>query len=184
MRIISGTYRGLRLKTLKGGFLRPTSDQMRETLFNVLGDSVRGALFLDAYAGSGAVGIEALSRGAKHVTFLESHRQAAEIIRQNLQSLGVGSGFRILRADVRRGIEELEGEGAQFGLVFLDPPYAEIGEYHYILRRLGRSSALSDACTVIAEHSHRTRLEDRYGSLVLTRRLRHGESQLTLYRRR
>jgi 16S rRNA (guanine966-N2)-methyltransferase len=94
MRIISGTYRGLRLATLKGGKLRPTSDQLRETLFDVLGPQVEGLTFLDAYAGSGAVGLEALSRGAREVVFIEHHRPAIELIRQNLAALRIESGFR------------------------------------------------------------------------------------------
>src|SRR3990170_7486062 len=96
MRIISGQYRGLILKTLKGGKLRPTSEQLRETLFDVLGPAVEGSRFLDAYAGSGAVGLEALSRGAQEVVFIEHHRPAAELIRQNLTKLTIGSGFHLL----------------------------------------------------------------------------------------
>ena len=93
MRVISGIYRGLHLGTLKGANLRPTSDQMRETLFDVLGPAVEGATFLDAYAGSGAVGIEALSRGAGDVVFIEHHRPAQQLIRKNLEALGIKSGY-------------------------------------------------------------------------------------------
>src|SRR5579863_4416771 len=96
MRIISGKYRGRQLQTLKGGKLRPTSDQLRETLFDVLGPAVAGSLFLDAYAGSGAVGLEALSRGAAEVVFLEHHKPAVELIRNNLTSLRIQSGFRFI----------------------------------------------------------------------------------------
>ena len=101
MRIVAGTYRGLQVRTLKGGNLRPTSDQLRETLFDVLGPSVEGAAFLDAYAGSGAVGLEALSRGARDVVFIEHHRAAAELIRRNLSALKINSGFAA--ADLRGG---------------------------------------------------------------------------------
>jgi 16S rRNA (guanine966-N2)-methyltransferase len=183
MRVISGLYRGLRLRTLKSGLVRPTSDRMRETLFDVLGDSVQSASFLDAYAGTGAVGIEALSRGAAHVVFLEGRRPAAELIRQNLQSVGATSGFTLLTADVERGIERLEEQGANFQFAFLDPPYAEIREYHHVLRKLGRSSVLSRGSKVIAEHSRRTLLEERYSSLVLARLIRQGDSQLAFYSR-
>ena len=89
MRIISGTHRGLTLRTLKGANLRPTSEQLRETLFDVLGPRVAGSRFLDAYAGSGAVGLEALSRGAREVVFIENHRPAVELIRKNLAALGI-----------------------------------------------------------------------------------------------
>ncbi|HTV55731.1 MAG TPA: 16S rRNA (guanine(966)-N(2))-methyltransferase RsmD [Terriglobia bacterium] len=184
MRVISGLYRGLRLRTLKGELIRPTSDRMRETLFDVLGDSVQGAYFLDAYAGTGAVGIEALSRGARQVVFLESRRPAAELIRQNLQSVGAASGFTLLTAEVERGIERLEEQRATFDFAFLDPPYAQIREYHHILRKLGRSSVLSDRSRVIAEHSRRTLLEHCYSSLVLARLIRHGDSQMAFYHKR
>src|ERR1700740_1078486 len=126
MRIIAGSYRGLRLMTLKGSQLRPTSDQLRETLFDVLGPAIRGKRFLDAYAGSGAVGLEALSRGAAEVVFLEHHRPAAEMIRKNLASLKIGSGFRIVTSQALTALERLGQEGARFDYVFLDPPYSEI----------------------------------------------------------
>src|SRR5689334_18638891 len=142
MRIVAGAYRGLRLRTLKGGNLRPTSDQLRETLFDVLGPGVEGASFLDAYAGSGAVGLEALSRGARDVVFIERHRAAAQLVRQNLATLAIDSGFELLNCPVLKGLEKLEGEGARFDYVFLDPPYEEIREYHHALRQLGRSSLI------------------------------------------
>ena len=182
MRIISGTYRGLRLRTLKGGSLRPTSDQMRETLFDVLGPVVEGATFLDAYAGSGAVGIEALSRGASDVVFIEHHRAAQQLIRKNLEALGIQAGYYLLTCAVTTGLERLEQEGSQFNFVFLDPPYQEIGEYHHVLRLLGRSHLLNSQSLVIAEHSRHTILEEEYANLRRDRLLRHGDAQLSFYR--
>lgn len=182
MRIISGTYRGLHIKTLKGANLRPTSDQLRETLFDVLGPSVVGSVFLDAYAGSGAVGLEALSRQASQVVFIEHHRAAAELIRKNLEFLKITSGYRLLTRSVLTGLERLEQEGARFDFIFLDPPYAEIREYHHVLRQLGRSPLLQPASLVIAEHSRYCLLEDEYASLGRTRLLRHGDAQLSFYR--
>jgi 16S rRNA (guanine(966)-N(2))-methyltransferase RsmD len=182
VRIISGTYRGLHFKTLKGANLRPTSEQLRETLFDVLGPSVRGSVFLDAYAGSGAVGLEALSREASRVVFIEHHRAAAELIRKNLDSLKIVSGYRLLTCSVLTGLERLEEEGARFDFVFLDPPYAEVREYHHVLRQLGRSQLLQPASLVIAEHSRHCLLEEEYASLRRTRLLRHGDAQLAFYR--
>lgn len=173
----------MHLKTLKGNALRPTSDQTRETLFNVLGESVREARLLDAYAGSGAVGIEALSRGAADVVFIEHHRQAATLIHENLRTLGVRGGFQVIIRPVWTALERLEREGTQFEIAFLDPPYAEIREYHRTLRELARSRILLPTSLVIAEHSRQCRLEENYGSLTLTRLLRHGESQLAFYRK-
>ena len=182
MRIISGTYRGLTIKTLKGGKLRPTSEQLRETLFDVLGPSVEGARFLDAYAGSGAVGLEALSRGASDVVFIEHHRPAAELIRQNLAALGIDSGYWLLTCAVLTGLERLEEQAEQFDFAFLDPPYDAIREYHHALRELGRSRLLVPTSWVIAEHSRHTRLEEEYAALRRTRLIRHGDAQLAFYR--
>jgi 16S rRNA (guanine966-N2)-methyltransferase len=182
MRIISGIYRGLHLATLKGDAMRPTSDQLRETLFNVLGPEVEGRTFLDAYAGTGAVGIEALSRGAKEVVFIEHHRPAAELIRRNLESLKVEEGFYVMTTTVLKGLEKLADEGSHFDFVFLDPPYAEIREYHHVLRQLARSELLLPTAIVIAEHSRHCNLEEQYGTLLRARLLRRGDSQLGFYR--
>jgi len=182
MRIIAGTYRGLHLRTLRGGNLRPTSDQMRETLFDVLGLRVQGATFLDAYAGTGAVGIEALSRGARDVVFIEHHRAAAQLIRQNLAALKIASGYAIRTSAVLTALERLESDGEKFDMVFLDPPYEEIREYHHTLRQLARGSLLQPASIVIAEHSRHVELEENYLALHRTRLLRHGDAQLAFYR--
>ena len=182
MRIISGTYRGLRLRTLGGGNLRPTTDQMRETLFNVLGPSVEGATFLDAYAGTGAVGLEALSRGARDVVFIEHHRAAAQLIRQNLAALKIDSGYALLTCAVLTGLERLESQGERFNVVFLDPPYEEIREYHHTLRQLARGLLLLPTSIVVAEHSRHVQLEGDYLTLHRTRLLRHGDAQLAFYR--
>ncbi len=182
MRIISGTFRGLHILTLKGGKLRPTSEQLRETLFDVLGPSVEGATFLDAYAGSGAVGLEALSRGASEVVFIEHHRPAADLIRKNLSSLKIESAFSLMTCSVLTGIERLEQQGERFDFIFIDPPYDEIKEYHQTLRQLGRSPLVGPASLVIAEHSRFCMLEEEYGALHRTRLIRHGDAQLAFYR--
>jgi 16S rRNA (guanine966-N2)-methyltransferase len=182
MRIISGTHRGLHLATLKGGALRPTSDQLRETLFNVLGPEVKGRALLDAYAGTGAVGIEAISRGASEVVFIEHHRPAAELIRRNLEALKIEEGFYVMTATVVKGLERLAAEGSHFDFVFLDPPYEEIREYHHVLRQLSRGELLLPTSLVIAEHSRHCNLEEQYGTLRRTRLLRRGDSQLGFYR--
>jgi 16S rRNA (guanine966-N2)-methyltransferase len=182
MRIISGKYRGLRLCSLKGSDLRPTSDQLRETLFNVLRREVEGRSFLDAYAGTGAVGIEALSRGASEVVFVEQHRPAAEVIRKNLASLKIDAGFRVLVEPAAAALGQLEKGKNRFDCVFLDPPYSEVGEYHHFLRQLARTGLLGTDSVVIAEHSRRCNLEDRYGLLQRFRLLKRGDSQLSFYR--
>lgn len=182
MRIIGGTYRGLRLRTLSGPKLRPTTDHMRETLFDVLGPRIEGATFLDAYAGTGAVGIEAISRGARDVVFIEHHRPAAQLIRENLKALEIDSGYVVLTSSVQKGLERLESESERFDIVFLDPPYEEIREYHQTLRRLARGPLIGPESIVIAEHSKHIDLEKSYLTLQQTRLLRHGDTQLGLYR--
>ena len=182
MRIIAGTHRGHRLQTLKGAKLRPTSEQMRETLFDVLGPSIQGSKFVDAYAGSGAIGLEALSRGAEEVVFIEHHRGANKIIHKNLEALDIRTGFRLMTCSVLTGIERLNEEGFRFDFVFLDPPYDEINEYHHTLRQLGRSSLILPSSLVIAEHSRHYLLEDQYAQLTRIRTIRHGDVQLTFYR--
>jgi 16S rRNA (guanine966-N2)-methyltransferase len=182
MRIISGQNRGRRIQTLKGTQLRPTSDQMRETLFDVLGPSVRDSTFLDAYAGSGAVGLEALSRGAKEVVFVEYHRAASDLIRRNLAAMDMKDGFYLMNTKVLSAIERLDEEGSSYDFIFLDPPYSETREYHQVLRQLGRSRLLASTSLVIAEHSRHFLLEERYNRLERTRTIRHGDAQLTFYR--
>jgi len=182
MRVIAGTYRGFHLRSLKGADLRPTSDQMRETLFDVLGPALAGARFLDLYAGSGAVGLEALSRGACEVVLVEGHRAALEVIRRNREALGAGAGVRVLAAPAAKALERLADERAQFNYVFLDPPYAEMGEYHRTLRQLSRSTLLAPGAWVIAEHSRHVLLEEVYGRLQRFRSLRHGDTHLSFYR--
>jgi 16S rRNA (guanine966-N2)-methyltransferase len=126
VRVIAGTFKGRRLKTPTWTGLRPTSDKLRETLFNILTSRVTGARVLDGYAGTGALGIEALSRGAKSVTFIEADRRAQDLIATNLAICGVESGYAIIRATAVRAFERLLEQVPlePFDIVLLDPPYA------------------------------------------------------------
>ncbi len=182
MRVIGGKFRSRRLKTLPGRHTRPTSDPLRETLFNILGVRVLNSVFADCYAGSGAVGIEALSRGAVKVYFLESYRGAAAVIRGNLTSLGVDDGFEILPTDVVRGLQQLARRGTVLDFAFLDPPYTAVEEYERTLTYLGKGKLLAGEAYIIVEHAPRTLLPERLGCLVRTRSLRQGNSVLTFYR--
>jgi 16S rRNA (guanine966-N2)-methyltransferase len=186
MRIIAGTYRSRLLKSLKGAALRPTSDRLRETLFNVLGPSVEGSRFLDVFAGTGAVGIETLSRGATQAVFIENHGPAANLIRRNLESLGLRSGYQILAEDALRGLSRLARKHRPgdpgFDLIFIDPPYAASGEYDRVLRFLGVATFLAPRATVIAEHRRTAELPAQFGALHRFRVLRQGDAALTFYR--
>jgi 16S rRNA (guanine(966)-N(2))-methyltransferase RsmD len=123
-----------------------------------------------------------LSRGAADVTFVEQHRAAAELIRQNLARLKADSGYWILTSSVEKALEKLAGDGEKFDLVFLDPPYDAIREYHQTLRELGRGRLLTPSSLVIAEHSRHVILEEEYVTLRRSRLIRHGDAQLSFYR--
>ena len=182
MRIIAGTFKSRRLKTLPGPATRPTSDRLRETLFNVLGVGVQGGVFADCYAGSGAVGIEALSRGAEFVYFLENHRSAMRVIQANLKSLGLEEGFEVLPLDVCAGLRLLEQRGVRFDVVFLDPPYKEADEYERALALLSDSKLLVPGAVVIAEHHRKLAPTEQFGALARFRILRQGDSVVSFYR--
>ena len=182
MRVIAGKYRSRTLRSLKGQALRPTSDRLRETLFNILGPTVEGSMFVDLYAGTGAVGIEALSRGARAVIFVEQHAPATALIRRNLESLEIGGKTEILGVDVLRGLERLEARHLHAQFVFLDPPYAATGEYERVLEFLGDSLIVAPDGRVIAEHLRKRALPERIGELELTRVVEQGDTALSFYR--
>src|SRR5580765_1625040 len=169
MRIVAGKYRSRILKSLKGNALRPTGDRLRETLFNVLGPNVSGSRFIDIFAGTGAVGIEAISRGAMEVVFIENHAPAAVLIRRNLQSLEITRGAQILPLDALRALEKIAARykttDAPFDFVFLDPPYAEKEQYDRTLGFLGSAPFLGNGSLVIAEHRRNFDLAQRFGRL-------------------
>jgi len=186
MRIIAGKYRSRVLKSSRGMKLRPTSDRLRETLFNILGPQAAGARFVDLYAGTGAVGIEALSRGAAHAVFVEKHAPAAALIRQNLDALGVTTGATVLAVDALRGLEMLAARHAAdpawaADIVFLDPPWAEETEYARVLALLGAANFLAPGARVIVEHRKKLALPERFGRLRRARLLEQGDAALTFY---
>jgi 16S rRNA (guanine966-N2)-methyltransferase len=182
MRVIAGKYRSRTLRSLKGQMLRPTSDRLRETLFNILGPTVGGASFVDLYAGTGAVGIEALSRGAHHAIFVEQHAPAIALIRRNLGSLEIGAEAEILGMDVGRAIERLGSRHVHAQFVFLDPPYAADIEYERALESLGESPLVAPDGRVIVEHLRKRELPERTGDLELARVVEQGDAALSFYR--
>ncbi len=188
MRVIAGIYRSRILKSLKGLALRPTSDRLRETLFNVLAPNLASSRFLDLFAGTGAIGIEALSRGAAEVVFIENHAPAAALVRRNLESLGITTGATVLAVDALRGLQTLPSRKGTahpaFDFIFLDPPYAAAQDYSRVLEFLGSADLLASAGYVIAEHSRKFDLPDQHGALQRVRVLRQGDAALSFYRRR
>jgi 16S rRNA (guanine966-N2)-methyltransferase len=186
MRVIAGTLRRRTLEAPAGMATRPTSDRLRETVFNVLAPRIEGARFLDLYAGSGAVGIEAVSRGAQNVIMVERAAPALKILRGNLKKLGLRSGVRVEAVSVMAFLKKLRPESAAFlfEIVFLDPPYDAQDEYALALGLLGgdASRLLAKDAVVIAEHRRKEKLEDRYGMLGRTRVLEQGDAALSFYR--
>jgi 16S rRNA (guanine(966)-N(2))-methyltransferase RsmD len=183
MRIIAGQFRSRTLQAPSGMATRPSSDRLRETLFNVLSPRIQDAAFLDLYAGSGAVGIEALSRGAARVAFVERAPAALRALRGNLDKLGITGGFRIDSSSVAAAMKHLSKENQRFDLVFLDPPWDAVTEYAATLGSLGSSACglLTDGALVIAEHRRKERLEERYGALERSRLLEQGDAALSFF---
>ena len=186
MRVIAGKYRSRPLRSLRGVDLRPTADRLRETLFDVLTagnpDALEGTVWLDLFAGTGAVGIEALSRGASSVYFVESSIPAAQLVRKNLHSLGVETGFQVLKQDVMRTLQKLEAEPVIADFVFLDPPYRMEEAYRRTLGFLGESRLLRSNAAVIAEHQRQFDPGEIFGSLRRYRKLEQGDATLSFYR--
>jgi 16S rRNA (guanine(966)-N(2))-methyltransferase RsmD len=172
MRVIAGEFRSRKLKSIPGVATRPTPDRLRETLFDILQTRMEGAAFVDAYAGTGAVGIEALSRGARHAFFLERNRSALDAIRENLAALKVEP-----RATVLAGPVLLTLPRCQADLVFLDPPYEQEREYAAALELISESPP---ALTIV-QHSIRMQLSESYGPLQRTRLLKQGDNALSFY---
>lgn len=180
MRVIAGIYKGRRLKTLDGLQVRPTSDRLRETLFNVLAPRISGARFVDLCAGSGAIGIEALSRGAAEVVFIESSRRAANIISENLRHCGIRDDARVVNRDVMLSLRYFVSHGLQFDIFYFDPPYdSEL--YSQVLRFLAQYDLIRPEDLVIVEHRRGLLLAPSYDSLRPYREIVQGDSCLTLY---
>jgi len=178
MRVIAGTLKGRRLETPVWDGLRPTSDKLRETLFNIIAPRIQGARVVDGFAGTGAVGIEALSRGAAHVTFVERDPRAVALIEANLRRCDVTDRYAIIRARFG-GAEQPQGSES-FDVIFLDPPYGATE----LLSAIDAAESLVQAQTLlIVEHARRDASPESRGGLVRTRLLTSGDSALSFYSR-
>src|SRR5437868_2800069 len=182
MRVIGGQYRSRRLIAPPGSRTRPTSDRLRETLFNVVSAGVADSVWLDIFAGSGAVGIEALSRGARMVYFVESAARAVKAIRTNLEELSVVEGFEIHECEAVQALRALDAAAVACDFCFIDPPYAEHSAYEQTLGFLSQSRLLTATSTLIAEHDKHSDLSERYGALQRSRRLQQGDAVLSFYK--
>jgi 16S rRNA (guanine966-N2)-methyltransferase len=185
--VIAGKFRSRPLRSLRGMDLRPTADRLRETLFNVLGAgnpaAFEGKVWLDLCAGTGAVGIEALSRGAARVYFVESSSAATSLIQSNLDALGVEAGFEVAKEDVGRALRKLEVRNVTADFIFLDPPYRLEKVYVQVLELLSPSPLLTPDTVVVAEHDKRFDPGDGSAPLQRYRKLEQGDAVLSFYHR-
>lgn len=186
MRVIAGKYRSRPLRSLRGMDLRPTADRLRETLFNILTagnpDALQGTVWIDLFAGTGAVGIEALSRSASQVHFVESSAPAVALIRANLESLGEKNTFQILKSDALQAVRKLSNENQVADFIFLDPPYRMEDQYKKVLAQITEAKILSSDGIVIAEHNKRFDPEESVGKLQKYRTLTQGDAALSFYK--
>jgi 16S rRNA (guanine966-N2)-methyltransferase len=186
MRVIAGKYGGRPLRSLNGKDIRPTSDRLRETLFNVLTagnpQALEGSVWMDLFAGTGAVGIEALSRGARQVLFVETSPRAAKLIEQNLHSLEIADSYKILNGDLAGILWRLEREHVVADVVFLDPPYQMQQAYKETLTALADSALVWAMSLVVAEHEKKFDPGDEFGPLRRIRKLVQGNNALSFYR--
>jgi len=183
MRVIAGKYKSRRLIAPTGVETRPTSDRLRETLFNVVAPTIQDSVWLDLFAGTGAVGIEALSRGARTVYFVESSARAARTIRGNLAALAIGAGAEIMEREAALALRTLEAQAISCDFCFLDPPYRKMGDYEQVLGFLSQSRLVTPKSQIIAEHDKHFDPGDIFGSLRRHRTLRQGDAVLSFYRR-
>ncbi len=177
MRIVSGSIKGRRLFAPSGLALRPTPGKVRSALFNILSEQIAEASFLDLYAGTGAMGLEALSRGAKQVTFVEQVPRHLQYLRKNIAACGMAAQSRVRGMAVE---DFLRASGQRFDLVFLDPPYTS-DAFEKILPSLRSGDMIADTGCVIIEHFHKRALPEMIGKIGFLKQYRYGETLLSFY---
>ncbi|MBM3944752.1 MAG: 16S rRNA (guanine(966)-N(2))-methyltransferase RsmD [SAR202 cluster bacterium] len=177
-RISGGKQRGHRIRSGRGSGLRPTSEKVRAAIFSILGPDLEGARVLDCYAGTGALGLEALSRGAASADFIEADDRGCRDIRQALRELGMEEHGRVYKGKVERTVGRMTG---RYDIVFADPPYDD-DPWDELLTRFGYDGLLNEGATVVAEHRNKRVLNDRYGRLGVSSRRKYGDTAVTFFR--
>lgn len=180
MRIISGRFKGRQLVNFKADHIRPTTDRVKESIFNILMQSISGARVLDLFSGTGNLGIEALSRGARYVECVEGHKLSLKIIRENLQKLKIETEIRVVAQDVFKYLKSYRGE--PFQVIFIDPPFTE-SLAHACMEAIESSSVAGPGAIVVIESSRHERIDDEYGSFHLLDRRQFGDKSASFYRR-
>ncbi len=180
MRIIAGKMRSRRLRGPHGHDLRPTSDRLRETLFDILGDRVLDSMFIDAFAGTGAVGLEALSRGAREVVFIESNRNFIKLIQQNLDLCGVSTGYRLLHRDAAVALRQLGFQGIPCDFMYVDPPY-HWADYERLLDEIFRCGPVKLSSLIMLEHHIKASLPANRDPFLRTRVVKQGDHGISFF---
>jgi 16S rRNA (guanine966-N2)-methyltransferase len=182
MRVIAGIARGRRLKAPPGDTTRPVTDMIKEALFNVWGQQVQGAAFLDLFAGSGSMGIEALSRGAQTVIFVDNNARAVAVIKDNLQNCHISEGFEVYRNDVFRAIDILQNRGAKFDIIYVDPPFTNEVIFDKVIKILDEAQILEQNGIMVIRTYKKKTLPVSLSNLSQYRKNDYGESVLHYYR--
>ena len=180
MMVIAGQFRGRKLRGPRGGEIRPTGDRLKETLFNILDPSIQGTVFVDVFAGTGAIGVEALSRGARQVVFVDSSREGCGLIRQNLELCGIENGFRLLNSDVFTALRLLDLEGFSADILFMDPPY-QWRPYRDLLEICFRTGLAHGNSRVVIEHHRKAAVPEDGEDYHRARTVRQGDKCLSFY---
>ncbi|WP_019414406.1 16S rRNA (guanine(966)-N(2))-methyltransferase RsmD [Paenisporosarcina sp. TG20] len=180
MRVISGTRRGLSLKAVPGSDTRPTTDKVKESIFNIIGPYFEGGLAVDLFAGSGGLGIESISRGIDRCIFIEKNPRAIPIIYENLKKCNLEEYAEVYKADATRAIKSLEKRKVQIDLLFLDPPYEKVGYYELIDQFIDKNLLTKNAI-ILCEHEKGVDLKDKYGSFIVTKKETYGSTIISIY---
>ncbi len=182
IRIISGSAGGRKIKTPRGMEVRPTLDRVREAYFSIIGKQIEDSFFLDCCAGSGAVGIEALSRGAGRVTFIEQSKSVSRVIESNLVLLKFTSGHELLLMDIIKAIKVLSERSRKYDLIFFSPPYADFELYNSFMESFRKGKILHDETILAVQHENKTPVKDEYSMLKRYRSAAYGQTILSFYR--
>jgi 16S rRNA (guanine966-N2)-methyltransferase len=183
VRVIAGKFRRRKLQGPGplAMWLRPTSDRLRETLFNILGPEIEDSLFVDVCAGTGAMGIEALSRGAREAVFIESDPRGANLVRRNVESLGIPAGATLLESDAVEGLKKLSARRVMADFLYVDPPYEDVEQHQRILEYLDASHLVAPRGLVLVEHHWKASLPERFDRLERARLVEQGETMVSFY---
>lgn len=180
MRVIAGDYKGRRLDCIEGMEIRPTTDKVKESLFNILGNAVIDSAFLDLFSGTGGIGIEALSRGAKYVVFIDANIKSIKVLKGNLDHLNIKDNVEVFHTDYTTAISKLYKYKKQFDIIFIDPPY-RVGTAESALEEIDKNSILSQSGVIIVEHDSKEDMPQSVGKLYLYRIKQYGNTALSFY---